>query len=707
VGSPGLLLPIFLLAAAGGDPAPPPPVAPPEVPVTKTIEQVDDYHGVKVADPYRWLEDAESEEVRKWIGEQNRCTEGFLSRIPERGAIRDRLTQLWNFERYGVPRKEGGRLFFTRNDGLQDQAVLFVQDSPAAAPRPLLDPNALSKDGTTALVQWEPSDDGKLLAYGLSLSGSDWVEWRVLDVAAGKDLPDVLKWSKFSGCSWAPDGSGFWYDRYDPPKEGKEYEDVLENQKLCFHRIGAPQSEDPVVYARPDHPKWGFGAVISEDGKRLVIHVWEGSQPENRLYVKDLPGGEVRPILDQADASYEFLDVEGPALLVQTNKGAPRGRVVAIDPADPAPAKWRTVVPEAAETLQSVSSVSGRLVAVYMKDARSLVRLFGMDGAAAGELPLPGTGTAEGFAGRRKDADSYFVYTDFFTPPAIYRCEPGSGKVEAFKVPKLLFDPAAYETEQVFFESGDGARVPMFLSRRKGLAKDGNRPVLLYGYGGFNISLTPWYSVANLAWMERGGVFAVPNIRGGGEYGEAWHKAAILENRPKAHGDFIAAAEWLCRNGWTNPKRIAISGGSNGGLLVGACVVRRPDLFAAALPSMGVLDMLRYHKFTIGWAWAAEYGTADDPKQFPWLLAYSPLHNLKAGASYPATMVCTADTDDRVVPGHSFKFAAAMQKAQGGKAPVLLRVDVRSGHGMGAPTRMLISRSADQLAFLVEVLGVR
>jgi prolyl oligopeptidase len=675
--------------------------------VTRTTDHVDDYGGTKVPDPFRWLEENDSPEVRAWVAEQNRRSEGFLGRVPERDALRSRLTELWNFERYGIPRKEGGRLFFTRNDGLQNQGVLLVQDSPGSEPRLLLDPNTLSADATTALVQWEPSDDGKLIAYGLSSAGSDWVEWRVLDVASAKDLPDVLRWSKFSGCSWAHDGSGFWYDRYDAPPAGKEFEQVLENQKLCFHRIGTPQSADPLVYARPDHPRWGFGAVVTEDGSRLVVHVWEGSQPENRLYLMDLPGGTMRPLLDGADASYEFVEADGPALLLMTNKDAPRSRVVAVDPADPSPARWRTVIPEAAETLQSVASVGGRLVAVYMKDARSVVRLFRLDGTFEREIALPGTGTAEGFSGRRKDSETYFVYTDFFTPGGIWRCDPATGKVEPFRVPKLNFDPAAYETEQVFYESFDGTRVPMFIARRKGLPRDGNRPVLLYGYGGFNISLTPFFSVANLVWMERGGVYAVANIRGGGEYGEEWHKSAILANRPKAHGDFIAAAEWLCSHGWTNPKRLAISGGSNGGLLVGACLVRRPDLFAAALPANGVLDMLRYHKFTIGWAWSAEYGTSDDPEQLKWLLGYSPLQNVKPGTAYPATMITTADTDDRVVPAHSYKFAAALQKAQAAKAPILLRVDVKSGHGMGAPTRMVIARAADQLAFLVEVLGVR
>ncbi len=673
--------------------------------MTRTVDHEDDYHGTKVADPYRWLEDAGDAEVRAWVDAQNASTAAWLGRVPEREPLRARLTELWNYERFGVPRREGGRLFYTRNDGLQDQSTLLVEDRPDVPARLLLDPNTLSKDGTTALVQWEPSDDGRLLAYGLSRAGSDWTEWRVLDVATGKDLPDVLKWSKFSGCSWAKDGSGFWYSRYEAPREGEEYDGVLENQKLSFHRLGEEQESDALVYARPDHPKWGFGATLTEDGRRLVVHVWEGSQPENRIFVKDMPSGEVRPLLDAGDASWEFVDAEGDELLLQTNKDAPRGRVVAVHAVDPS--RRRTVVPECEETLQSVTSVAGRLVAVYMKDARSLVRVHRRDGTLEREIPLPGLGTASGFGGHPDDEDCWFVYTDFFTPPAIWRCEPATGRVDPFRTPKLGFDPSAYETEQVFYRSADGTRVPMFLARKRGLPRDGNRPVLLYGYGGFNISLTPWYSVQNMVWMERGGVFAVANLRGGGEYGKAWHQAAVVANRPKAHDDFLAAAEWLCANGWTNPRRLAIHGGSNGGLLVGACLVRRPDLFGAAMPAMGVLDMLRYHRFTIGWAWAADYGTSDDAEQFRTLLGYSPLHNVKAGAPYPPTLILTADTDDRVVPGHSYKFAAALQRAQGGKAPILLRVDVRSGHGMGAPTSMLIARATDQLAFLVEALNAR
>jgi len=697
-----------LLASCAALP-PPARVVPREVPLTRTCDQADDHHGTRVPDPYRWLEDADSPEVREWIEAQNARTFDFLGRIPEREAIRARVKELWNFERFGVPRREGGRLFYTRNDGLQDQGVLWVQDGDGAAPRVLLDPNALSADGTVSLSEWEPSPDGRLLAYALSRAGSDWMEWRVLETATAKDRPDLLQWSKFSGASWARDGSGFWYSRYEPPVPGSEYEAVLENQRLCFHRLGEPQERDEVAYARPDHPRWGFGATATEDGRFLVVHVWEGSQPENRVYLRDLrdPGGKVLPLIDDPDASHEFLDNDGPILWILTRRGAPRGRVAAVDSRDPAPDRWREVIPESAETLESVSVIGGRFVAATMKDARSEIRIHALDGRLERTLALPGTGTASGFSGRRETPEAFFVYTDFFTPPAILRCDTATGESAVFREPRLPFDRARFETRQVFYPSADGTRIPMFISSLREVPLDGDRPVLLYGYGGFNISLTPFFSVSNLVWMERGGVVAVPNIRGGGEYGEEWHRAAILANRPRAFEDFVAAAEWLVGSRWTRPARLAISGGSNGGLLVGACMNRRPDLFGAAIPSVGVMDMLRYHRFTIGWAWAAEYGTADDAEQFRTLLSYSPLHNLRAGTAYPATLVTTADHDDRVVPAHSFKFAAALQAAQGGESPVLLRVDVKAGHGAGIPTRMLIERAADQIAFLVEALRGR
>jgi prolyl oligopeptidase len=675
--------------------------------VTRKVDQVDDYHGTRIEDPYRWLEDVDAPETAAWVAEQNGRTAAWLAAVPAREGIRARVRALWDFERFGVPRREGGRLFYSRNDGLQDQPVLLVEDGPGAAPRVLLDPNGLSAEGTVALVDWEPCPDGSLLAYALSSAGSDWMEWRVRDVATGVDRPDLLRWSKFSGASWARDGSGFWYSAYAEPAPGSEYEGVNENQQLRFHRLGDPQSADALVYARPDHPRWGFGATATEDGRWLVIHVWEGSQPENRLYLRDLrdPAGAVRPLLDAGDASYEFVDNDGDLLWILTRKDAPRGRLVAVDARDPSPARWRTVIPEGEDTLESASVCGGRFVTISMRHARSEMRVHALDGALERTVALPGTGTASGISGTRASSEVFLVYTDFFTPPAILRLDPGSGIAETFRAPQADFDRTRFVAEQVFLESADGTRVPMFLARRADLSPDGDRPVLLHAYGGFNVSLQPWFSVAHLVWMERGGILAVPNLRGGGEYGEEWHRAAILAARPRAFEDLEAAARWLASSGWSRPARIAISGGSNGGLLVGACMTRNPGMYGAALPSVGVMDMLRYHRFTIGWAWSAEYGTSDDPAQFRTLLSYSPLHNLRKGASYPPTLVTTSDHDDRVVPAHSYKFAAALQEAQGGGAPILLRVDIRSGHGMGAPTRMLVERTADTLTFLEGVVG--
>ena len=700
------LLPAFAaaMAAACGTL---PPARSPEAPVTRKVDQVDDYHGTRVADPFRWLEDTDAPEVADWVAGQNARTRAWLEAVPGREAIAARVRALWDFERFGVPRREGARLFYTRNDGLQDQPVLFVEDGAGedgagAPPRVLLDPNGLSADGTTALVGWEPSPDGSLLAYALSSAGSDWMEWRVKDAASGKDRPDLLRWSKFSGASWARDGSGFWYGRYDEPAAGSEYEGVNENQKLCFHRLGDPQSADAVVYARPDHPRWGFGGHATEDGRWLVIHVWEGSQPENRIYLLDLrdPASGVRPLLDEADASYEFVDNDGDRLWILTRSGAPRGRLVAVDARDPARERWTTVIPEGGDTLESATLCGGRFLTLSMRDAKSEMRLHALDGTLERVLPLPGAGQATGVSGRRESPEAFLVYTDFFTPAAILRCDAAAGTVEMFRAPRADFDRGEFVAEQVFVTSADGTRVPMFVARRRDVAPDGERPVLLYAYGGFNVSLQPFFSVAHLVWMERGGVLAVPNLRGGGEYGEEWHRAAILDDRPRAFEDFEAAARWLASSGWSRPGRIAISGGSNGGLLVGACMTRNPDLYGAALPAVGVMDMLRYHKFTIGWAWSAEYGTSDDAAQFRTLLSYSPLHNLRPGTAYPPTLITTSDHDDRVVPGHSYKFAAALAEAQGGPAPVLLRVDIRSGHGMGAPTRILIDRSIDMLCFL-------
>ena len=668
---------------------------------------VDVYHGQAVPDPYRWLEDLDSERTRAWIEAQNQLTFDYLQRIPARQRLLERLTQLWNYEKYSQPFKEGGRYFYFKNDGLQNQSVLYTQESLEAEARVLLDPNTLSEDGTVALSGIAISRDGRYLAYGLSRSGSDWQEWKVRDIETGEDLPDHLRWIKFSGASWRPDGQGFFYSRYDEPPPGREYESANYFQKLYYHRLGTPQSEDLLVYHRPDQKEWGFAGGVTEDGNYLIISVWRGTDPKNLLFYKDLrdPNLPVVELIREFEADYSFVGNDGSRFWLLTDLNAPRRRLVAIDLDNPG--QVQEVIPEAEETLQGVSLINNQFVAFYLKDAHTQIKTFALDGTYLGEIPLPGLGSASGFGGKRYDTETFYTFTSFTTPPTIYRYDFTTGRSTLFRQPQVDFDPQAYEVQQVFYPSKDGTRIPMFLVHRRGLARTGDHPTLLYGYGGFGISLTPSFSVGLVAWLEMGGVYAQPNLRGGGEYGEAWHQAGTKLNKQKVFDDFIAAAEWLVANGYTNPSKLAISGGSNGGLLVGACLTQRPDLFAAALPAVGVFDMLRFHKFTIGWAWISEYGSPEDPEEFKALYAYSPLHNLKPGTVYPATLITTADHDDRVVPAHSFKFAAALQAAQGGSQPILIRIDTKAGHGAGKPTTKLIEETADRWAFLVEVLGIQ
>jgi prolyl oligopeptidase len=671
--------------------------------------QVDDYHGVKVADPYRWLEDPSSPASRAWIEAENKLTFGYLSEIPARERIKQRLTELWDYEKYQVPFKEGARYFYRKNDGLQNQSVLYTVTPLGGRPRVLLDPNTLSPDGTIALS--EPvvvSDDGKLLAYGLSASGSDWQEWRVRDVETGKDLPDVLKWVKFSNASWTEDGKGLFYSRYDEPKESTKHQDANYYQKLYYHRVGTPQSEDVLVFERKDQKEWGFSGHVTEDGNYLIIHVWQGSAPRNRVFYKDLRArdGEVVELLNEYDAAYYFLGNEGPVFWFRTNLNAPRGRIIAIDTRSPERDTWKEIVPQAAETLEGANIVGDMFIASYLKDAYTQVKLFQLDGALVREVSFPGFGTAEGFEGKRKDRETFYSFTSFTTPTTIYRYDVATGRSTVFRKPKVDFRPASFETKQVFYTSKDGTRVPMFITHKKGLKLDGSNPTCLYGYGGFNVSLTPGFSVGILVWMEMGGVFAQPNLRGGGEYGEAWHQSGTKLKKQNVFDDFIAAAEWLIANKYTSPPRLAIHGGSNGGLLVGAVMTQRPELFGACLPAVGVMDMLRYHKFTIGWGWVPDYGSSDNPEEFKAIYAYSPLHNIKPGTAYPATLITTADHDDRVVPAHSFKFAAALQAAQGGPEPVLIRIETKAGHGAGKPTAKIIEEAADRWSFLVRELNM-
>jgi prolyl oligopeptidase len=679
-----------------------------EYPKARLGDQVDDYHGTKVADPYRWLEDVDSPETRDWVQAENRLTNRFLDKIPQREAIRRRLTKLWNFAKYGVPSQRAGRYFFTKNDGLQNQAVLYWSAGLEADPRVLLDPNTFSSNGTVSLTQFEPSEDGRLLAYGLATAGSDWQILHVRDVDSGKDRPDELKWVKFSFESWTHDNKGFFYSRFDEPNEATKLVDTNYYQKLYYHRLGTPQSEDELVYERRDQKEWEFSGRVSEDGKYLIIDVDRGTEQKNLVFCKRLndPKAEVVELISNWDARYQFLGNEGSVFWFFTDLEAPLGRVIAIDTEHPRRDKWKELVGESHDALSNASVAGDCFFLSYLKDARYQLKVFDLAGHWLRDIELPGLGSLDGFEGRRADNEAFYSFTSFTTPATIYRFDINAGETKIFRGPQLEFDPSNFETRQVFYTSRDGTRVPMFISSKKGLNLDGKNPTLLWGYGGFNIPNTPRFSVSNLVWMEMGGVFASANLRGGGEYGREWHEAGTKLRKQNVFDDFIAAAQWLIDNGYTSREKLAITGRSNGGLLVGACLTQRPDLFGAALPGVGVMDMLRFHKFTIGWGWTSDYGSSDNPEEFPALFAYSPLHNIKPGTSYPPTLVTTGDHDDRVVPGHSFKFAATLQAAQAGSAPILIRIETEAGHGAGKPTTKLIDEATDQLAFLVNVLNV-
>ena len=678
-------------------------------PETKKIDHVDVHHGTKVPDPYRWLEDdvRQSKEVAAWVEAQNKVTFSFLESIPQRAAIKKRLTDLWNYEKYGVPIKSGGRYYYFKNDGLQNQSVMYAMETLTSEPRVLIDPNSWSKDGTVALVSTAFSDDGKYLAYSVAEAGSDWNIWRVMEADSGRLLSDELKWVKFSGVSWTKDSRGFFYSRYDEPKEGAAFQSLNKNQKVFYHRVGSSQADDVLVYKRPDQPDWGFQTTVSEDGRYLIITTWKGTDDKYRVAYKDLlePYGMPVDLIDNFDHEYTFIGNEGPVFFFQTELEASRKRVIAIDTRKPHLLK--ELIPEAKETLVGVNILANQFVATYLKDAKTQVKLFTLDGRFVREVEFPGIGAAAGFGGKREDTETFYSFSSFATPSNIFRYDLLTGKSEVFRKTNVKFTPDDYEVSQVFYKSKDGTKVPMFLAHKKGLKKDGSNPTLLYGYGGFAISLTPSFSVARLAWMEMGGIFAMPNLRGGGEYGEDWHQGGTKLNKQNVFDDFIAAGEWLIENKYTSSSKLAIQGGSNGGLLVGACMAQRPELFGACLPAVGVMDMLRFHKFTAGRFWVDDYGSADDPEQFKAIFAYSPYQNLKPGKKYPATMVTTADTDDRVVPGHSFKFAAALQAAQSGDAPTLIRIETRAGHGAGKPTSKIIEEVSDQWAFLVKTLGMK
>ncbi len=681
-------------------------------PPAPTVDQVDDYHGTKVKDPYRWLEEY-TPQTERWIEGQIALTAAYFERIPRRGPIRRRLTQLWDYERYGVPTQRAGRYFWTRNDGLQNQSVLYTADSLRAEPRVLLDPNLLSKDGTIALAGTSVTDDGTLLAYALAEAGSDWITWRVRDVKTGQDLPDEVRWAKFSDAAWTSDAKGFFYSRFDAPAASQAYRSINEYHKIYYHLLGTPQDQDRLIYERKDQPRWYLHGQVTDDGDFLVVDVSPGANTENGIFYRDLrqTDAPVVELLSAFDAHYQFVGNDGGTFYVSSDLDAPRWRVWAIDTRAPQREHWREVIPQTASAIESVALVGDRFFCCYLDDAKTRVTLYDQGGQPLGDIPLPGIGSVFGFTGRRGDRETFYLFTSFAAPPVIFRYDIPAARSEVFRRPRLPFSPEDFETRQVFCTSRDGTRVPLFVSGKKGFSPDGRRFVLLSGYGGFNISNTPSFSPANLAWMEMGGLFALANLRGGGEYGEVWHRAGMKTRKQNVFDDFVAAAEHLIAEKYTTPDRLAITGRSNGGLLVGACLNQRPDLFGAALAGVGVMDMLRFHKFTIGWGWVGEYGTSENPDDFKALHAYSPCHNIRAGLCYPPVLITTADHDDRVYPAHSFKYAAALQAAQSVVPdcdnPILIRIERRAGHGAGKPTTKRIEEAADELTFLVENLKMQ
>lgn len=707
-GFAGLALPLSLLAACGGGF---------DYPETRKEAVSDTLHGVVVEDPYRWLEDDHDPEVLEWVDAQNEVTFDHLRSLPEREALRDRLTELWDYARQTAPFRFGEHWFVRANDGLQDQDVLYRladADAPRSDWEVLLDPNALSEDGTVSLGATAFTEDGRLMAYALGESGSDWREFRVLEVETGEQLDDHLRWIKFSGASWTHDNAGFFYSRYPEPDPDAAQGGLNRRQTVWYHTLGTAQDADRLVFSRPDRPDWGVGAQVSDDGRYVVFTVGEGTDERKRIQVLDLRdganpdfSGEVVPLLDDFEASWEFLGNDGRRFYFLTDRDAPRYRVVALNLARPTPENWLEVVPEGDSTLERARIVGDRLALAYLDDARSRVFLHTLDGEREREVALPGIGSVSQLTGGRKDDALHFVFSSFLSPPTVYRYDLASGELATHYAPEFPFDFDEYETNQIFFSSDDGTEVPLFLTHRKDFSRDGENPTLLYGYGGFNISLRPGFNPSTLVFLERGGVYAQANLRGGGEYGEPWHRAGMLENKQNVFDDFIAAAEFLIHDSVTQPDRLAIAGGSNGGLLVGAVLNQRPGLFGAALPAVGVMDMLRFHQFTIGWAWTSDYGSPDDPEMFPVLHAYSPYHNLAPGDSFPPTLVTTADHDDRVAPGHSFKYAARLQEVHGdGPNPVMLRVQKSAGHGGGMPVSMRVELEADRWAFVLHHLGV-
>lgn len=680
-------------------------------------EVVDDYHGLKVPDPYRWMEATDSPETQAWIAAERALTASALAEMPERTGIRARLTALWNYPRFSLPAKRGGHYYFSKNDGLQNQSVFYVQDTLTSPPRVLIDPNTLSADGTVALGDTAASSDGKWLGYSLKSAGSDWEEFFVRDVATGRDTADHVQWVKFSSLDWTKDSRGFFYGRYPEIAKGDKLFGKLLNGSIHYHRLGTAQGEDPLVFAQPEHPEWMTDAEVTDDGRYLLLYLRQPGRTQNAVYYKDLVDpqhpqldGPVVKLLDQFDANYSVVGSSGDTFYVETNVGAPRGKIVAIDLKAPAPGSWKTLVPESEDNIDSVSFIGGRFVIAYMHDVKSRLAVFAADGAARGEIPLPGIGSIAGVSGRDDDPEFFYSFSSFLAAPTTFRHNLDTGKGEVYQETKIAFDPAGYETEQVWVASKDGTKFPMFLTHKRGLALDGKAPVWLYGYGGFNITMHPAFSVPPLVWLEMGGVYAVANLRGGGEYGDAWHLAGTKGRKQNVFDDYIAAADWLVARKFTAHDRLVIQGRSNGGLLIGAVMNQRPDLAAVAFPQVGVMDMLRYHKFTVGAAWAGDYGTSDTPEGFAYLRAYSPLHTIKPDARYPAVFITTGDHDDRVFPAHSFKYAATLQAVMADeRKPVLIRIESNAGHGGSSgttPVSKTIEEWTDMYGFAAHTLGL-
>lgn len=679
-----------------------------EYPKPRRGDQVDDYHGTKVADPYRWMEQTDSDETKAWIEAENKLTSSYLSTIPQRDKIRTRLTEIWNYERYSAPSKIGDFYIYSKNDGLQNQSVLYKASSIDDPGTVFFDPNKLSADGTAALGGSSFTEDGKLWAYGVAIAGSDRTEWYVMDTATGKLLSDTLSPNRQGGIAWLKDDSGFYYSSYPPVEKGQELKSNTFFQKIYFHKIGTPQSDDYVVYERPDNKEYFSGAEVSEDGNWLIITVGKGTERMNMVYFKNLTmekGGFI-PLIENLNNSWNFIGNDGPVFYFQTDKDASRGKVVKVNVLA-REYMWSDVIPESADTLNGVQFVNNEFVLNYLKDAYTKIKIYTTSGRFVRDVGLPGIGTAGGFGGKRTDTETFYSYSSFNAPPTIYRYDLKTGESKLFRQAKVKFDPTAYEVKQVFYPSKDGTKVPMFITYKKGIKLNGKNPTILYGYGGFNIPSTPGFSISRVAWLEMGGVYAVACIRGGSEYGKEWWKGGSRLNKQNVFDDFAWAAKWLIANKYTSTPKLAIQGGSNGGLLVGAVLNQNPGLFGAALPAVGVMDMLRFPKFTIGWAWTSDYGSPDDPTDFKAMYAYSPYHNVKPGTKYPATLVTTADRDDRVFPAHSFKYTAAMQAAQAGTAPVLIRIETKAGHGAGKPTTKQIEESADIYGFLVKNLGMK